>query len=81
VYLMLNHRTLFQPDTTGVAIAQTLCQLYPSDYDLGATNRLVCDARALADLRRGMAPERIVRGWRSSHDEFLDSVQDILLYT
>ena len=81
VYLMLNHRTLFQPDLTGVAIAQTLCQLYPSDYDLGATNRLVCDASALADLKRGKAPERIARGWRSSHDEFLDSVQEILLYT
>jgi len=80
VYLMLDHRVHFRPDLTTLTIVQALWQQYGRHYDIGKVARLLGEARAIAEIKRGVAPREIVDRWEPEMIAFADSVQSVLMY-
>ena len=80
VYIMLDHRGEFRADITALTIAQTLRRLHRQLYDIDKVAGLLGSTHAVAALKRGESPQRIVDGWRPDIAAFRDSVQSLLMY-
>jgi uncharacterized protein YbbC (DUF1343 family)/CubicO group peptidase (beta-lactamase class C family) len=80
INIIITDRTQFQPVRAGVEIAVALRRLYPAEWQVDKYERLLANADALARVKRGDAPEEIVRSWQPALDEFRKARARVLLY-
>ena len=81
VYIMLDHRIHFRPDLTTLTVVRTLWHLYGRRYDIGKVVRLLGEARAITECKKGVSPQEIVKRWQPHMVAFADSVHGILMYS
>jgi uncharacterized protein YbbC (DUF1343 family) len=80
INIIVTDRTQFQPVRAGVEIAVALRRLYPVEWQVDKYERLLANADALARVKRGDAPDEIVRSWQPALDEFRKARARALLY-
>jgi uncharacterized protein YbbC (DUF1343 family)/CubicO group peptidase (beta-lactamase class C family) len=80
INIIVTDRTQFQPVRAGLEIAVALRRLYPVEWQVDKYERLLANADALARVKRGDAPEEIVRSWQPALDEFRKARARALLY-
>ncbi len=61
-------------------MAVALRRLYPAEWKVDKYERLLVNADALARVKRGDAPEEIMRSWQPALDEFRRARARVLLY-
>ncbi len=80
VNIIVTDRTQFRPVLAGLEMAAALRRLYPSEWKVDDYLRLLVNADALERLKRGDAPEEIVRSWQPKLEEFRRARSGALLY-
>ena len=70
INMIITDRNRFQPLLNGIEIAVALRKLYPSDWKVDSYLRLLVNADTLDRVKRGQAPEEIVRSWSAKLEEF-----------
>lgn len=80
VNLIITDRARFRPVRVGLALATTLRKLYPETWQIDNYGRLLVNAATLAQLKRGDAPEDIMRGWGDKLEAFRTARARVLLY-
>jgi uncharacterized protein YbbC (DUF1343 family) len=80
VNVIVTDRTRFRPVLAGLEIAVALHRLYPAEWQVEKYARLLNNADALERLKRGDAPEEIVRAWMPALEEFRRAREHALIY-
>jgi uncharacterized protein YbbC (DUF1343 family)/CubicO group peptidase (beta-lactamase class C family) len=80
VNIIITDRVAFRPVPTGIEIAVALRKLYPDQWKVDAYGRLLVNAVTLERVKRGDAPEEIVRSWTEQLDQFRSVRARALLY-
>lgn len=80
INIIITDRKQFQPVQMGIEIAVMLRRLYPEQWKVDAYLRLLVNAATLEQVKRGDAPEEIIRSWTTSLDEFRRTRSRVLLY-
>jgi uncharacterized protein YbbC (DUF1343 family) len=80
VRLVLRDREGLEAGLLGMELLSALHNLYPHDFQLQETIRLVGSGEALGRLREGGDPREIVEGWRTELDGFRKLRAKYLLY-
>lgn len=80
INVVITDRAAFRPVPTGIEIAVALRRLYPEQWKVEAYGRLLVNADTLARVKRGDAPEEIVRSWTTQLDQFRSIRARALLY-
>ena len=80
VNIIVTNRNEFEPVRTGIEIAIALRTLYPNDWQVDRYARLLVNAEFLEMVKRGEAPDTIVRAWQKSGEEFAKRRAPYLLY-
>jgi len=80
VNIIITDRSQFHPLLAGLEIALALRQLYPQDWKVDDYMRLLVNADTLERVKRGDAPEEIVRSWSPGLDEFRRARARVLIY-
>jgi len=78
--VIITDRASFRPVPIGIEIAVALRRLYPEQWKVDAYLRLLVNADTLERVKRGDAPEEIVRSWTAMLDEFRGRRAPALLY-
>ncbi|MCM3869502.1 MAG: DUF1343 domain-containing protein [Pyrinomonadaceae bacterium] len=78
--VVITDRATFRPVPTGIEIAVALRRLYPEQWKVDSYGRLLVNAATLERVKRGEAPEEIVRSWTTGLDEFRRRRAQVLLY-
>ncbi|MBA3357496.1 MAG: DUF1343 domain-containing protein [Pyrinomonadaceae bacterium] len=78
--VIITDRATFRPVPTGIEIAVALRRLYPERWKVDAYGRLLVNAATLERVKRGDAPEDIVRSWTEQLDQFRNIRARALLY-
>ena len=76
----ITDRKVFEPLTTGIAIAAQLRLDYPDTWDVDAYLRLLGSAAALEALKSGQMPDEIIDVYTPGLEAFLDRRAEFLLY-
>jgi uncharacterized protein YbbC (DUF1343 family)/CubicO group peptidase (beta-lactamase class C family) len=80
INVVITDRATFRPVPTGIEIAVALRRLYPDQWKVEAYGRLLVNASTLERVKRGDAPEEIVRSWTAMLDGFRVRRAQALLY-
>ena len=80
VNIIITDRAQFCPVLTGIEMAVGLHRLYPTQWKLADYSKLLANSDTLERLRRGDAPEDIVRSWKAQLEEFRRARAKALLY-
>ena len=80
VNLVITDRAEFRPVQAGIEIAVALRRLYPADWKVDSYLRLLVNADALERVKRGEAPEEILKSWNTQIEEFRRTREPYLLY-
>ncbi|MFN2513763.1 MAG: exo-beta-N-acetylmuramidase NamZ domain-containing protein [Pyrinomonadaceae bacterium] len=80
INIVITDRAAFRPVPTGIEIAVVLRRLYPEQWKVEAYGRLLVNAATLERVKRGDAPEEIIRSWTAMVDEFRGRRAQALLY-
>jgi uncharacterized protein YbbC (DUF1343 family) len=80
INVVITDRAAFRPVPTGIEIAVILRRLYPEQWKVEAYGRLLANAVTLERVKRGDAPEEIVRSWTEQLDRFRNIRARSLLY-
>ncbi len=80
INLIVTDRAAFKPVLTGIAIASTLRQLHPANWQDEGLDQLLCNAATLKGLRSGLDARTLEQGWGESLERFRSRRQDYLLY-
>ena len=80
INIIITDRNQFRPLPAGLEIAVALRRLYPQDWKVDAYLRLLVNADTLERVKRGDAPEEIVRSWSSGLAEFRRARERVLIY-
>jgi uncharacterized protein YbbC (DUF1343 family)/CubicO group peptidase (beta-lactamase class C family) len=80
VNIVIIDRGQFHPVSAGIEIAAALRRLYPQDWKVDDYLRLLANTAALERVKRGDAPEEVVRSWSVALDQFRAARAKILLY-
>lgn len=80
VRLLLTDRSALDAGRLGVELLSALARLYPNDFRLEKTIRLLGSQRTLERIRAGDDPVEIVAGWREELDAFRRLRMNYLLY-
>lgn len=78
--LWVTDRGRFSPVRAALALAASLRDLYPSDWQLDGVDRLLVDADAMAALRAGRDPRTIEAAWAAGLRAFHEQRERALLY-
>lgn len=73
-------RSVFLPVKTGLAVAATVRDLYPDDWEMKRFNRLLCDQQVFDAIANGTPLPEIIKGYREEHQEFLKRRSKFLIY-
>ena len=80
INLIITDRSQFRPVSTGLELAVALRRLYPNDWKVDDYLRLLVNAAVLERVKRGEAPEDIVRSWSPELERFRQERRRFLLY-
>ena len=80
INIIVVDRTRFNPLRAGIEIAVALRHLYPEQWQVDKYLRLLVNADTLERVKRGEAPEEILRSWNAGLEEFRRARAGILLY-
>lgn len=80
VNIIVTDRLQFRPLQTGIEIAVALRHLYPAQWKVDDYVRLLANAVALEQVKRGEAAEEIVRSGNAGLEEFRRTRARFLLY-
>jgi len=80
INLLITDRSQFRPVSTGIEVAVALRRLYAKDWKVDDYLRLLVNADALERVKRGDAPEDIVRSWAPAIERFRQERRRFLLY-
>lgn len=80
VRLVLADRGALDVGRLGVELISALWRLYPKEFRLEKTVRLLGSKRTLEQLREGEEPEAIVRSWKEELEAFRERRAPYLLY-
>jgi uncharacterized protein YbbC (DUF1343 family) len=80
VRLRLTDRDQLDVGRLGVELLAGLAHLYPAEFELEKTIRLVGSAQTMEQLRRGVDPKEIARSWQAELDTFRKLRAGYLLY-
>jgi uncharacterized protein YbbC (DUF1343 family) len=80
INLIITDRATFRPVPTGIEIAVALRRLYPEQWKVDGYGRLLVNAATLERVKRGDAPEEIVRSWTEQLAQFRRLRVQVLLY-
>lgn len=80
VNIIITDRDRFRPVFNGLQIAVALRKLYPSRWKVDDYIRLLVNSDTLERVKRGDAPEEIVRSWSPGLDEFRRARARVLIY-
>ncbi|MBC8029868.1 MAG: DUF1343 domain-containing protein [Pyrinomonadaceae bacterium] len=80
INMIITDRARFRPLLNGIEIAVALRKLYPSEWKVDSYLRLLVNADTLERVKRGSAPEEIVRSWSAKLDEFRRIRAKALIY-
>ena len=80
VNIIVTDRAQFRAVQVGIEMAAALRRLYPAEWKVDDYLRLLANADALERLKRGDAPEEIIRAWQPKLEEFRRARATALLY-
>jgi len=80
INLIITDRSRFRPVSNGIEIAVALRKLYANEWKVDSYLRLLVNADTLDRLKRGQAPEEIVRSWSAKLEEFRRVRAKALIY-
>ena len=80
VNIIATDRTRLQSVSMGIEIATALRHLHPSDWQIDRFNRLLANGDIFERVKRGDAPDSIIRSWATSLDQFKQARARVLLY-
>jgi len=78
--LQVTDREVLDVGRLGVELLAALWRLYPQQFDLGKTIRLLGSQHTLERIRAGDDPEAIVKGWEAELEAFKKMRAQYLLY-
>jgi uncharacterized protein YbbC (DUF1343 family)/CubicO group peptidase (beta-lactamase class C family) len=80
VHITVSDRALFEPVTTGLAIARELRRLYPRAWEFGKLDRLLVHPDALHAIDSGRSLAAVVETYRTELVAFMAKREKYLLY-
>jgi len=80
VNIIVTDRARFRPVAAGMEIAVALRKLFPADWKIDNSMRLLAHADTLARLKRGESAEEIARSWSAGLEEFRRARARALIY-
>ena len=80
IQIVLTDRQALDSPALGVEIASTLYRLYPNDFHLDKTLRLIGSREVLDAIKDGQDPNSIVQNWQAPLEQFLKIRSKYLLY-
>lgn len=80
VNIVLIDRAAFRPLLAGMEMALALRKLYPNDWKIDNTQKLLVNADTLERIKRGDSARDIVASWNDGLQEFRRARAEILLY-
>jgi uncharacterized protein YbbC (DUF1343 family) len=80
VNILVTDRERFSSVDAGLLIAQTLCRLYPNDFDVEKIGHLLLHPSTLAALKTNKSLKEIHDSWQPQQAEFLKLRAKYLLY-
>lgn len=80
VYIMLNDRERAPVVDVGLLIAQTLCRLYPDQFDADKMQHLLLHPPTLEAVKSGKPLAEIRAGWKAELEAFRKRREPFLLY-
>ncbi|MCA1616108.1 MAG: DUF1343 domain-containing protein [Acidobacteria bacterium] len=80
VNIIVTDRAQFRPVAAGMEIAVALRKLFPSDWKIDNSMRLLAHADTLERLKRGESAEVIARSWTARLEEFRRARARSLIY-
>lgn len=73
-------RKVFLPVETGLAVADTIRQLYPDAWSMERFNRLLCDRQVFDGIAAGTPLSKVMQDYAEEHNDFLERRSKFLLY-
>jgi len=80
INLVITDRATFRPVRMGIELASALRRLYPDMWNVDNYMRLLVNADTHERVKRGDAPEEIIRSWAAPLEEFQRTRMTVLLY-
>jgi len=80
INVIIIDRARFSSLRTGIEIAVGLRRLFPNDWKVDDYGRLLVNAATLTRVKRGDAPEKIIRSWNDQLQQFKKIRATVLLY-
>lgn len=80
VNIIVTDRARFRPVAAGMEIAVALRKLFPADWKIDNSMRLLAHADTLERLKRGESAEEITRSWSTRLEEFRRARARVLIY-
>jgi uncharacterized protein YbbC (DUF1343 family) len=80
INIIVTDRARFRPVAAGMEIAVALRKLYPSDWKIDSSMRLLAHADTLERLKRGESADEIARSWQPRLEEFRRARAKALIY-
>jgi uncharacterized protein YbbC (DUF1343 family) len=80
INIIITDRNSYQSVRTGFEIAAALRKLYPNDWQVDKSLRLLVNAEILEKLKQGATPEEIEKSWQKDLDEFKKRRAKFLIY-
>jgi uncharacterized protein YbbC (DUF1343 family) len=80
VNLIVTDRAAFRPVRMGLELAVALRRLYPSEWKVDDSLRLLANADTLARVRAADDAEQIIRAWQPALEEFKAARARFLIY-
>ena len=80
VNIIITDRNSYEPVRTGFEIAAALRKLYPNDWQVDKSLRLLVNAEILEKLKQGATPEEIEKSWQEKLSKFMERRASFLLY-
>ncbi len=80
VKLTLQDPRAFLAAPLGLALLQTMADLYPEQWDASRLDRMLANASTLAGLRAHKPTAQLISAWQTDLEKFAKSRNDMLLY-
>lgn len=80
INIIVTDRSEFHPLRTGLALATTLRQLFPEDWNTKSLNRLLSSQKTLDGILEGKSVDELQSGYQSELDDFKKRRKEFLIY-
>jgi uncharacterized protein YbbC (DUF1343 family) len=80
INILVVDRRRFLPVQVGLAIAETLWKLFPTEWEIAKYDRLLVNRKALEALRSGVSAEELIHAWQTDRKVFQKRRLPHLLY-